>query len=167
MTLRDEDNLRRALAASFAPPIHDPGKRVVKPSTYVPMPLTITPAPLLPRTPESSPAVSLERSELLPGEPHGISKPGSVPPARERRRRGRPRKHPLPDASMEVSAERRRPGRPRKHPLLALQVPKKQKPKPLVLTYENLPQTNASALEKNPLSRLLAWAKQQVPESEL
>jgi hypothetical protein len=167
MTLRDQDNLRRAVTASFSPPIHDPGKRVAKPSTYAPMPLTITRVPSLPRMPEPSPALSLGSPALQPAGFEPVTA-GDVPePAQKRRRRGRPRKHPLPDPLVEASSDRRRPGRPRKHPVPTLQVPRKPKPIPLVLTYENLPPTNAPAVATNPLSRLLTWAKQQVPEPEL
>jgi hypothetical protein len=102
MTLRDEDSLRRAVAASSDPSAqHDPGKRAIKPSTYAPMSLTITP------TPQTAPMQTAEYSESSAGQ--FAPKSNAVVPPTEKRRRDRPRKHALPSAPTTARAHIREP----------------------------------------------------------
>jgi hypothetical protein len=137
MTLREQDNLRRAMAAGFEGAAHEPKYRVNKPPTYSAMRLAIT-AP----THEPAPRSSIDTSEL----------------ATTTRAKARARKAPFIGPKRPV-------GRPmKKKPSTSNPPVKTRNSGEMEQSYANLPPIATS--DPNPLARILVWAKSQSPKQE-
>jgi hypothetical protein len=135
MTLRDQDMLRRAMAAGFEDAAHERQYRVNKPPTYSAMRLAITP-----------PTDELDLQE--PVEAPVLDKPVQVG--------ARTRKAPYKGPKRPV-------GRPPKKKPAASDPPMKTRVRgELELNYADLPPIDSA--DPDPLARVLAWAKSQIPE---
>ena len=132
MTLRDQDKLRRAMAAGFDGASHEPKYRVNKPPTYSAMRLAVT----VP-TDEIESRPSVEALEL------------------EAPSRGKPRRRKAP-----FIGPKRPVGRPPKPKPITPNLPLKNRDHgEMDLKYVDLPPI--ATADPNPLARVLAWAKSQ------